>query len=181
MVLAQPQHDQETAPIVEVIILYLGGAGRDVKLPFFHHGQFQWKEPTILRPGLKGDQPLLIRKPKTVVVMPDISHTLTDFQTFAAEHNISLVRINIQELMAEIENRGRLLSGDATGADEVWAPLESSVMAGFRRELIALMTLALFFYGNTELALIFIFCISKYSAMTIRKTMRLIWENKYKS
>ena len=89
--------------------------------------------------------------------MPDITRTLTYFQMFAAEHNISLVRINIQELIDEMGKRGRLLLNDATGAYEVWAPLESSVMEGYRRELIALMTLSLFFYGNTELAFIFIF------------------------
>ena len=83
--------------------------------------------------------------------------------------------------MDKLAKRGRLLAGDAVGADVVWAPLESSVMTGFRRELIALMTVLLFFYGNTELAFIFIFCIYKYSPVTIRKTMKLIWEYKYKS
>ena len=73
----------------------------------------------ILRPGVKGDQPLLLREPKTEIVMPEITRTLADFQTFAAEHNISLVRINIQELIDEMGKRGRLLSGDATCAEEV--------------------------------------------------------------
>ena len=81
--------------------------------------------------------------------MPEITRTLADFQTFAAEHSVSLVHIIIQELMDELAKRGRLLAGDSVGADVVWAPLESSVMTGFRRELIALMTLSLFFFGNT--------------------------------
>ena len=91
------------------------------------------------------------------------------------------MRININELMDELEKRGRLLAGDAVGADVVWAPLESSVMTEFRRKLIAIMILSLYIFGNTELAFMFIFCICKYSPVTIRKTMKLIWENKYKS
>ena len=113
--------------------------------------------------------------------MPEITRTLADFQSFAAKHSVSLVRITIQELMDELAKCGRLLADDSVGADVVWAPLESSVMTGFRRELIALMTLLLFFFRNTELAFMFIFCICKYSPVTIRKTMKLIWENKYKS
>ena len=179
MALAQLQPNQEVAPIVEVVLLVVAGESQDGKLPFYHPGQFQWKEPTILRPGVKGDQPLFLREPKTEIVMPEITRTLTDFQTFAAEHSVSLVRININELIDELAKRGRLLAGDVVGADVVWAPLESSVMAGFRRELIALMTISLFVFGNTELAFMFIFCICKYSPVTIRKTMKMIWENKY--
>ena len=80
--------------------------------------------------------------------MPDITRTLTDFQTFAVEHNISLVRINIQKLIDKMGKRGRLLSDDTTGADEVWGPLESSVMKGYRREVIALMTLTLLLWKH---------------------------------
>ena len=164
-----------------MVLLVVAGESQDTKLPFYHPGQFQWKEATILRPGVKGDQPLLLREPKTEIVMPKITRTLADFQTFAAEHSVSLVRITIQELMDELAKRGRLLAGDSVGADVVWATLESSVMTGFRRELIALMSLSLFFFENTELAFMFIFCICKYSPVAIRKTMKLIWENKYKS
>ena len=95
MSLAQPQPNQEVAPIVEVVLLVVTGESQDGKLPFYHPGNFQWKEPTILRVGVNGDQPLLLREPKTEIVMAEITRTLTDFQTFAAEHNISLVRINI--------------------------------------------------------------------------------------
>ena len=104
----------------------------------------------VLRPGVKGDQPLLLRKPTTEIVMPEITRTLADFQSLASKHSVSLVRITIQELMDELAKRGRLLAGDSVGADVVMAPLESSVMTGFRRELIALMTLSLYFFGNTE-------------------------------
>ena len=181
MALAQSQPDQEVALIVEMVILVVAGESQDNKLPFYHPGQFQWNEPTILRPGVKGDQPLLLREPKTEIVMPKITRTLADFQLFAAKHSVLLVRITIQELMDELAKRSRLLAGDSVCADVVWAPLESSVMTGFWRELIALMTLSLFFFENTELAFMFIFCICKYSPVTIRKTMKLIWENIYKS
>ena len=62
--------------------------------------------------------------------MPDIKRNLDDFQTFAKDQSISLERINIEELMDKIGKRGRLHSGDVTGAHEVWAPLESTVMEG---------------------------------------------------
>ena len=65
--------------------------------------------------------------------MLEITCTLADFQAFAAEHSVSLVRITIQELMNELAKRGRLLAGDSVGADVVCAPLESAVMTGFRR------------------------------------------------
>ena len=178
---AQLQSNQEVTPIVDVVLLVVAGEIKDGKLPFYHPGQLQWKEPTILRPGVKGDQPLLLREPKTEIVMPKITHALADFQSFAATHSVSLVRITIEELMDELAKRGRLLAGDSVGVDVVWAPLASSVIEGFRRELIALMTFSLFFFGNTELAFMFIFCICKYSPVTIRQSMKLIWENKYKS
>ena len=91
----------------------------------------------ILQMEVKGDQLLLLREPITEIVMPEITRTLADFQMFAAVHNVSLVRITIQELMDELAKRSRLLAGDAVGADVVWAPLRSSVMTRFRRELFS--------------------------------------------
>ena len=181
MVPAQLQSNQEVTSIVDVVLLVVAGESKNGKLPFYHPGQFQWKKPTILRQGVKGDQPLSLREPKTEIVMPEISRTLAGLQTFAAEHSVSLVLITLQELMDELAKRCRLLAKDSVCADVVWAILESSVMTGFRREIIALMTLSLFFFGNTELAFIIIFCICKYSPVTIRKTMKLIWGIKYKS
>ena len=119
MVPAQLQSNQEVTPLVDVVLLVVAGGSKDGKLPFYHPGQFQWKEPMILRLGVKGDQPLLLREPKTEIVLPEITRTLADFQTFAAEHSVSLVRITIQELMDELAKRGRLLAGDALGADVV--------------------------------------------------------------
>ena len=129
MTLAHSQPDQEVAPIVEVVLLVVDRESKDGKPSFYHPGQFQWKELTILRPGVKGDQPLLLRKPKIEIVMPEITRTLADFQSFASKHSVSLVRITIQELMDELAKRGRLLAGDSVGAEVVWAPLESSVMS----------------------------------------------------
>ena len=119
MVPAQLQSNQEVTPIVDVVLLVVAGARKDGQLPFYHPGQFQWKAPTILRPGVKGDQLLLLRVPKTEIVMPEITHTLADFQSFAAKHSVSLVRITIQELMDELAKRGGLLAGDSVGANVV--------------------------------------------------------------
>ena len=80
MTLAQSQPDQEVAPIVKVVLLVVAVECKNEKLPFYHPEQFQWKEPTILRPGVIGDQPLLLRGPKTEIVMPKITRTLPDFQ-----------------------------------------------------------------------------------------------------
>ena len=44
--------------------------------------------------------------------MPEITRTLCNFKTFAAEHSVSLVQININELMDELAKRGRLFAGD---------------------------------------------------------------------
>ena len=96
----------------------------------------------ILLPEVKGDQPLLLKEPKTKIVMTEITRTLADFQTFAAEHSVSLVRININELMNKLAKHGRLRARDGLSADVVWGSLDSSVMAGFRRKLINLMTLS---------------------------------------
>ena len=133
MALAQSQPNQEVPLIGEMVLLIVAGESKNGKLPFYHPGQFQWKEPTILRLGVKGDKPLLLKEPKTEIVMPEITRSLTDFQTSSAEHSVSLLRITIQELMDELAKRNRLLAGGSVGADVVWAPLESSVMTGFRR------------------------------------------------
>ena len=119
MALAQLQPNQEAALCEEVVLLVVTGDIQNGKHPFYYPKQFQWKEPTILQVGVKGDQPLLLRKPKREILMPKITRTLTDFQTFASEHNISLVRINIQELIDKMGKCGRLIAGDSIGVDLV--------------------------------------------------------------
>ena len=129
---------------------------------------------------MKGDNPLLLREPKTEIVMPKSTRTLADFQLFTAKHSVLVVRITIQELMDELAKRGRLLAVDAVGADVVWAPLESSVMTGFRRELIALMTITVLFRKFRVCIHVHILHLQIFTC-TIRKTMKLIWENKFKT
>ena len=80
MILAKSQPDLKVAQIVEMVLLIVNNKTQNNKLPFYHPGQFQWKEPTILRPGVKGDQPLLLREPKTEIVVPETTRTLADFQ-----------------------------------------------------------------------------------------------------
>ena len=70
MTLAQSQPDKEIDPIVKLVLLVVAGKSKDGKLLFYHQGQFQWKEPTILQPGVKCDQPLLLWEPKKEIVMP---------------------------------------------------------------------------------------------------------------
>ena len=108
-------------------LLTLHGEETNGKLPFYNQGQLHFKDPRTLRPVLIGDQPLLIREPKTEVILPTVSRTLSEFTKFADQHGISLVKINIQELVTELAKRVRLLSGHAINTDVVWAPLESSV------------------------------------------------------
>ena len=116
----------------------------------------------------------MIRERKVAIVMPDILRTQNDCQMFAVDKNISLVRINIQELIDKIGKRGCLLLGDAKSANKMWTPLDSSISEGYRRELSALMTLSLIFNENTEFAIIFIICIWKYLPVTIRTITKFI-------
>ena len=60
MVPAKLQSNQKVTSIVDVVLLVVAVESKNGKLPFYYPGQFQWKEPTILRPGVKGDQPLLL-------------------------------------------------------------------------------------------------------------------------
>ena len=72
---AKSQLVQEAAPIIEVVIFYLAGADENVKLLFYYPGQFQWKELTILRPGVEGDPPLVIKEWKAAIGIPDTTRT----------------------------------------------------------------------------------------------------------
>ena len=162
MALAQRQPNQEVAPIVKVVLLVVTGDSQDGKIPFNHQGRFKLKEPTILRVGVKKDQPLLLKEQKTEIVMPKITRTLTDVQTFNSEHNISLVRINIQELIDKMGKRGRLIAGDSLGVDVVLAQFDSSVIEGFRRERIALMT---FHFSFMEIQSFYSFSYSAFASI----------------
>lgn len=154
----------------------LGGIAVDV--PFFHPGQFKWQEnTTVLENGGRGDQPLVLRRPLTPIVMPMVMRSLNEFKAFAAQRRVVLELVNLEELFAEWDKRVQVLSGVEIDTTVVWAPLIRPVQDGFQRELIALMTLALFFFGNTEFAFAFIFCITKNSKENIRRAMKKLWDN----
>ena len=104
---------------------------------------------------------------------------LNDFKSFAGEHQISLVKISIDELIEEIEFRGRMLAGESHGKYKMPLWMKRSVTEGYSPKLIALMTLTLFLFGYTEFASLFIFCISKYSDKAIRKVMKSIWDKTF--
>ena len=75
-----------------------------------------------------------------VIVMLDITRNMTNFQTFAAEHNISLVCINIQMLINEMGQRIRFLLCDTINTDKVKTLLDSLLIENFRRKLMAIIT-----------------------------------------
>lgn len=90
------------------------------------------------------------RFPKTPIDIPQVVRNLDEFKAFADEHKISLVNINIAELIEEMEARGQVLAGVGTANYNVPQWLKRSVTEGYPPQLIALMTLALFIFGNTE-------------------------------
>ena len=47
---------------MEVVLLVVAGKSQDKKLLFYYPGQSQRKEQIIMRPGVKEDQPLLLKK-----------------------------------------------------------------------------------------------------------------------
>jgi hypothetical protein len=126
--------------------------------------------------AVPGDQPLVQRQPNTPIRF-QIKHTNEDdFRRFAGDHNIRLERVDVAELMRQLDMRVRLLSGTSQGDNFFWAPLLKHVSTGLSRKVIALMTLALHLYGNTELAYILILCVSKLSLIRIRQIMKSIWD-----
>ena len=153
--------------------------GYGTKVPFIYQGQFKWEDPKTLIGGIKGDQALVIKMPKNPIVIPSVVRNIEDFKSFAEEHKISLVKINIEELIEEMEIRGRVLAGVSQSKYNAPSWVKRSVMEGYSPKLIALMTFTLFIFGNTEFASLFIFCISKYSDKTIRKVMKSIWDKTF--
>ena len=147
-------------------------------IPFLHPGQFMWQETMIvLQVAVPGEQPLVLRRPLYPITLPKVRRSLIEFKAFAAQRKVALSLININELTAEFNNRLLVLSGFEIDTTVVWAPLLLPVTSGFQREYLALMTLALYFFGNTELAFAFIYCITKNSKEIIRKTMSKLWLN----
>ena len=170
-----------TSRITSFVILNLfADIGKGTEIPHFYQGQCKFNDPKLLIGGLKGDQSLVIRQPVESIDIPPVVRNLEDFKVFAKERNISLTNINIEELIAELEIRGCVLAGmpPTKYLPPLW--IKRSVVYGYAHGLIALMTLSLFIFGNTEFAFLFIYCISKYSDHNIRKVMKSIWDKKYK-
>jgi hypothetical protein len=129
--------------------------------------------------GDAGDQPLVQRQPVRNILVPIFQTIEVDFRRFAVDHNIRLDWIDVADLIRELARRTRLLSGTSQGDQFNWVPLRQPVNRGLPRHLIALMTLALFHYGNTELAYLLIFSVSKLSLPRIRQIMKSIWDKSF--
>ena len=135
-----------------------------------------FRTEVTLMAAVPGDQPLVQRQPNTPIRFQIKNANEDDFRRFAGDHNIRLERVDVVELMRQLDMRVRLLSGTSQGDNFLWAPLLKHVSYGLNRQVIALMTLALHLYGNTELAYILIFCVSKLSLIRIRQIMKSIWD-----
>ena len=170
-----PQPSKRSSRITSFVILNLFDEfGVGTKVPSSHQGHFKWEDPHPLIGGVKGDQAVVSRFPKTPIDIPPVARNLNDFKAFAEDHKISLLNIKVDEIIEEMEIRGQMLAGVATANYNIPQWLKRSVTDGYPPQLIALMTLSLFIFGNTELAGLFIFCISKYSDKTIRIVMKSI-------
>jgi len=135
-----------------------------------------FRTEVTLMAAVPGDQPLIQRQPVTPIQF-QVNHTNeVDFRRFAADHNIRLERVDVAEVIRQLDMRSRLLSGTSQADHFLWAPLLRHVSYGLHRHVIVLMTLALHLYGNTELAYLLIFCVSKLSLIRIRQIMKSIWE-----
>ena len=147
-------------------------------MPFFHPGQFKWQDATtVFQVALRGDKPLVLRRPQHPIVLPTVRRSLNQFKEFATQRKVAIKLINIDELIAEFSRRVSVLTGFEIDTTVVWAPLLHPVTSGFQVEHLALMALALHFFGNTELALAIIYCVSKNSKESIRKMLSKLWAN----
>jgi len=134
----------------------------------------------IVLPGGHGDAPLFRRTPSVPIQIPNIRLNLEEFERFAADRHVSLVGIDYNQILVEILRRTNVLRGGLYGREHVWPPLHHPVFRKPSRELIALMTFALHLFGNTEIALLLIYCISKYQIATLRKFMSDIFDNRFR-
>ena len=135
-----------------------------------------FRNEVTLMVAVPGDQPLVQREPDTPMRFAIQHTTEDDFRRFATDHNIRLERVDVAAVIRQLDMRTRLLSGTSQVDNFLWAPLLKHVCTGLHVQVIALMTLALHLYGNTELAYLLIFCVSKLSLIRIRQIMKSIWE-----
>ena len=153
--------------------------GMPGSIQFVFPGHFLWKDPQVLIVASKGEYSLLIREPTKRLKFPSMVHPLKEFQTFAEEHKISLVGVNVDEVIEEMEARGRLMAGVGIGGYMIPLWIKATVRDGYSPELVALMTLSLFLFGHTEVAMLFIFCVSKNADKRLRQVLKQIWENTF--
>jgi len=153
-------------------------AADDTALPNLP-ARIRFNEVVLLRGG-QGDASLIRRTPLVPIQTPNFSFEPEVFARFAADRHVSLEGIDVNELLLELLKRRRVLSGNLNRTDIVWPPLRLPVFRQPSRELIALMTLALHMFGNSELALWLIYCISKYQKATLRKLMSEIFDDLFR-
>jgi hypothetical protein len=134
----------------------------------------------ILVPGGRGDRPLIRHVPVVPFRMPPIRVNFDELERFFADRHLTLEGIDMNDLMVEMMKRMGVMEGIVSGQiDAVWPPLRRPVYRKHSRELIAFMAFVMYLYGNSKLALMIIYCISKYTKPTIRKLMNQIFDGRY--
>ena len=89
-----------------------------------------------LQNGKRGDQPLVLSRPLTQILMPMVMRSLNEFKAFATQRRVVLDLVNLELLFAEWDKRVQVLSGLEIDTNVVWAPLMLLVQDGFQREFI---------------------------------------------
>jgi hypothetical protein len=171
---------EEDEPSVDNVTNHPEAAVRTVRTALPDLPPRSFHREVDLLPGGHGDRSLIRRIPLVPFQVPIFRFDLEEFERFVADRHISLDGINVNELLDEIAKRANVLEGCLDGTDVVWAPLRHPVYRKYSRELIALMTLAMHLFGNSELALMLIYCISKYQKPTLRKIMKTIFDGRYR-
>jgi hypothetical protein len=180
-VAAPPKAATRNARITSDVILNLFVAvGVPGPVQFVSPGHFIWKEPHVLIAASKGEPSLMIREPEKRLEFPSMVRSLKEFRAFADEHKISLVGVNIDEVVDEMEARARVMAGVGMGGYIIPLWVQATVRDGYSRELRALMTLSLFLFGHTDVAMLFIFCVSRNADKRLRQVLKQIWENTFK-
>ena len=135
-VAAQPKAATRDARITSDVMLNLFVAvGVPGPIQFVSPGHFLWKEPHVLIAASKGEPSLMIREPEKRLKFPSMVRSLKEFRAFADEHKISLVGVNIDEVVDEMEARGRLMAGVGMGGYIIPLWIQATVRDGYSREL----------------------------------------------
>lgn len=138
-----------------------------------------YTQVAIHPPENEHDTPVYGRTLITPFQVPAFTLNLAEFEAFAARRHIDLDGIDVGALLAEIMKRAAWISEQGNPAYAVWPPLRRLVYLGHSREMIALMTLSLYLFGDSELAVMMIFVISKNTKASIKSAMRLISNGRF--